>query len=333
MPAAVTTPVMRPRSRLGGRDRRRRPRASSATSHGYARRGAARGADHRARSPRRCRGARSTTATAAPSRPPVARSPGRSRCPPPVTRTVPSRAVDCRSRSWRASVRRAAITVTRMSATASEMHAVDGKVVIVTGSGKGIGKGMALHLGKGGARIVVAEWKDAAHRRDVRASSTSSASTNLGVVCDIQQHDQIDAMVAQTVERFGRVDGLINNAQTFRPLAPIAEVSERRRRRVLRLGREGHAVGDAGRVPAHEARRVGAASSTSRRRWASPAAPASRRTTRRRKPSARSTRTAAREWARRRHRRERDRAGGRDASRRGRRSRARATASSSRTAR
>ena len=45
-------------------------------------------------------------------------------------------------------------------------------------------------------------------------------------MCDIQQQDQIDAMVAQTVERFGRVDGLINNAQTFRPLSPIAEVSE-----------------------------------------------------------------------------------------------------------
>ena len=48
---------------------------------------------------------------------------------------------------------------------------------------------------------------------------------NIGVVCDIQEKDQIDAMVAQTVARFGRVDGLINNAQTFRPLAPIADVS------------------------------------------------------------------------------------------------------------
>ena len=45
-------------------------------------------------------------------------------------------------------------------------------------------------------------------------------------MCDIQEKDQIDAMVAQTVERFGRVDGLINNAQTFRPLAPMADVSE-----------------------------------------------------------------------------------------------------------
>jgi NAD(P)-dependent dehydrogenase (short-subunit alcohol dehydrogenase family) len=49
---------------------------------------------------------------------------------------------------------------------------------------------------------------------------------NLGVQCDIQQRDQIVALVEQTIGRFGRVDGLINNAQTFRPMAAIAEVSE-----------------------------------------------------------------------------------------------------------
>jgi MFS family permease len=47
-----------------------------------------------------------------------------------------------------------------MSANAREMHGVDGKVIIVTGSGRGVGRGMALHLGGGGARIVVAEWKE-----------------------------------------------------------------------------------------------------------------------------------------------------------------------------
>jgi NAD(P)-dependent dehydrogenase (short-subunit alcohol dehydrogenase family) len=105
------------------------------------------------------------------------------------------------------------------------MHGVDGKVIIVTGSGRGVGKGMAIHLGKGGARVVVAEWKE--HLlTETCAELTELGVENLGVVCDIQRHDQIDAMVAQTVERFGRVDGLINNAQTFRPLSPIAEVSE-----------------------------------------------------------------------------------------------------------
>ena len=114
---------------------------------------------------------------------------------------------------------------TSANADAAAMHAVSGKVVIVTGSGKGIGKGMALHLGKGGAKIVVAEWKDELMAQTC-AELDALGIQNHGVVCDIQQHDQIDAMVAETMDRFGRVDGLINNAQTFRPLSPIAEVSE-----------------------------------------------------------------------------------------------------------
>jgi NAD(P)-dependent dehydrogenase (short-subunit alcohol dehydrogenase family) len=112
-----------------------------------------------------------------------------------------------------------------MSGEAGGMHGVDNKVIIVTGSGRGVGKGMALHLGKGGARVVVAEWKE--HLLSETCAELSELGVeNLGVVCDIRHKDQIDSMVAQTVERFGRVDALVNNAQTFRPLAPIAVVSE-----------------------------------------------------------------------------------------------------------
>ena len=112
-----------------------------------------------------------------------------------------------------------------MSANAREMHGVDDRVIIVTGAGRGVGKGVALHLGRGGARVVVAEWKP--HLlTEACAELDALGVENLGVVCDIQQREQIEAMVAQTVDRFGRVDGLINNAQTFRPLASVAEVSE-----------------------------------------------------------------------------------------------------------
>ena len=105
------------------------------------------------------------------------------------------------------------------------MHGVDGKVVIVTGAGRGIGRGIAHHLGKGGAAIVVAEWKPDLVET-VCAELDALEIANLGVVCDVQQHDQIDAMVARAVDRFGRIDCLVNNAQTFRPMAPIADVSE-----------------------------------------------------------------------------------------------------------
>jgi NAD(P)-dependent dehydrogenase (short-subunit alcohol dehydrogenase family) len=106
---------------------------------------------------------------------------------------------------------------------ARAMHSVDGKVIIITGSGRGVGQGMALHLGKGGARIVVAEWKP--HLLEETGQLLDSLGVeHLGVVCDVQQRDQIEAMVEQTINRFGRVDALINNAQTFRPMAPIADV-------------------------------------------------------------------------------------------------------------
>src|SRR5262249_47817668 len=70
-----------------------------------------------------------------------------------------------RRTTCRASGLRLALTAERRfgdmaAASANDMHTVADKVIIVTGSGKGVGRGMALHLGKGGARVVVAEWKD-----------------------------------------------------------------------------------------------------------------------------------------------------------------------------
>jgi NAD(P)-dependent dehydrogenase (short-subunit alcohol dehydrogenase family) len=107
---------------------------------------------------------------------------------------------------------------------AVEMHEVDGRVIVVTGSGRGVGLGIARHLGRGGARVVVAEWND-----DLRVAATEELEALgievLGVATNIMVREEIDAMVAATIDRFGRVDGIVNNAQTFRPMAPMASVS------------------------------------------------------------------------------------------------------------
>ena len=104
------------------------------------------------------------------------------------------------------------------------MHTVEGKVIIVTGSGRGNGLGMARHLGLGGAKVVVAEWKPELLDAAV-AELTALGVEALGVATNIMERAEIDAMVAATVARFGRVDGIVNNAQTFRPMAPMSEVS------------------------------------------------------------------------------------------------------------
>ncbi len=112
-----------------------------------------------------------------------------------------------------------------MKDPAIAMHTVADKVIVVTGAGRGVGKGMAVHLGRGGAKVVVAEWK-----RDLLDAAVAELEalgvTTLGLQCNVMERGEIEAMVAATVDRFGRVDGLINNAQTFRPLASMSEVSE-----------------------------------------------------------------------------------------------------------
>jgi NAD(P)-dependent dehydrogenase (short-subunit alcohol dehydrogenase family) len=104
-------------------------------------------------------------------------------------------------------------------------HGVAGRVVIVTGAGQGIGRGIAHHLGRNGASIVVAEWKEHRAARTVEELAALGVPA-LAAVCDISKKDEVDAMVATAVERFGRVDALVNNAQTFRPQSPLAGLTE-----------------------------------------------------------------------------------------------------------
>ncbi len=105
------------------------------------------------------------------------------------------------------------------------MSGVEGRTVIVTGAGQGIGRGMALHLAKNGAAVVVVDWKQ--HRVERTVDELRALGTEaMGLTADVADHDSIAAMVAAAVERFGRVDALINNAHTFTPKAALVDVGE-----------------------------------------------------------------------------------------------------------
>ena len=104
---------------------------------------------------------------------------------------------------------------------------VTGRVVIVTGGGAGIGRGLVRHLGHVGARVVVAEWKPE-RLADAVDELREAGVDCLGVECDVSRRDSILSMVAATVEEFGRVDGIVNNAMTITDFVPLAELDEAR---------------------------------------------------------------------------------------------------------
>ena len=104
-------------------------------------------------------------------------------------------------------------------------HGVQDKVIIVTGSGRGIGRGIVRHLGDNGAQLVVAEFRQNL-LDEACAELTERGVSNLGVQTDVGSRDSIFAMVAAVIDRFGRVDGIVNNAQRFRPLIPLEDVQE-----------------------------------------------------------------------------------------------------------
>ncbi len=95
---------------------------------------------------------------------------------------------------------------------------LEGRVIIITGASRGIGRCMALSFAREGARVVVAA-KSVNPRpslpgtiHTVAEEITRAGGEALPVRVDVRSEDDVRAMVRKTVERFGRIDALINNA-------------------------------------------------------------------------------------------------------------------------
>jgi NAD(P)-dependent dehydrogenase (short-subunit alcohol dehydrogenase family) len=113
-----------------------------------------------------------------------------------------------------------------------------GKVAIVTGGTSGIGREAAVLFAKSGAKVVVAGRREAEGNETVDLIRATGGD-GLFVKTDVSQAAQVDALVRQTVEKFGRLDIAFNNAGIEGSLTPIVDQSEEDWNRTIDINLKG----------------------------------------------------------------------------------------------
>src|SRR6201992_3952886 len=105
------------------------------------------------------------------------------------------------------------------------MGKLDGKVALIPGSGRNIGRATALKLAREGAHIVVNDRTNQAEADAVAREVSGCGVKALAVIADVAKKNEVDAMIARAMSEFGRVDILINNA-AIRPHKPFTELTQ-----------------------------------------------------------------------------------------------------------
>ena len=113
------------------------------------------------------------------------------------------------------------------------MGALDGRVVLVTGGSRGIGASVARLAAEAGANVALSFATDADRAAAVGREVEALGREALTVRADVSRRAEVDALVAATRERFGRVDGLVNNAGVM-PESPFLEIGDDEWEEVIR---------------------------------------------------------------------------------------------------
>ena len=106
------------------------------------------------------------------------------------------------------------------------------KVALVTGASQGLGRALALAFAEEGARVVVNARSDESVR-PVAGEVEGAGAEVLAVAADVSREAEVERLVRETVERFGRIDVLVNNAGLLGPRVGVEDYPEDEWRRVI----------------------------------------------------------------------------------------------------
>lgn len=90
--------------------------------------------------------------------------------------------------------------------------ALKGQTIIVTGGGTGLGKSMGTYFLELGANLVITSRKIDVLEKTAKEMEEATGGKVLAVQCDVREYDQVENVIAKSVERFGSVECLLNNA-------------------------------------------------------------------------------------------------------------------------
>jgi NAD(P)-dependent dehydrogenase (short-subunit alcohol dehydrogenase family) len=96
------------------------------------------------------------------------------------------------------------------------------KVIVVTGASRGIGEAIARACAAAGAQVVLASRKQA----DLDRVAAAIGDRAIAVACHTGKPEEVDALMARAVERFGRVDGYVNNAAANPYFGPLVDTPD-----------------------------------------------------------------------------------------------------------
>lgn len=113
-----------------------------------------------------------------------------------------------------------------------------GRVAIVTGSTKGIGKAIASELARKGANLVINSRTQGETEQVAREISEKMKIETLGLRADVSAIQEVKALIEKTVGYFGTVDILVNNAGVFE-VCPFLEISEQTWDRIININLKG----------------------------------------------------------------------------------------------
>jgi NAD(P)-dependent dehydrogenase (short-subunit alcohol dehydrogenase family) len=114
----------------------------------------------------------------------------------------------------------------------------EGKVALVTGAASGLGLATANAFAESGASVALADWNEDAARA-ATDELTAQGHKAIAIACDVADDAQVEAMVAQTVAAFGRLDAAYNNAGVQNVLAETADTTREDYDRVMGINLRG----------------------------------------------------------------------------------------------